>query len=242
VYREYIKSHINHFLRLFGVRMVSARWGPRGFASAFRNLRDEGFDFKTIWDVGASDASWTQECREVFPSSDYYLFEPLQAHSSQLRSLSESDPRIHFFPCALGDAQGSAILNAHEGQSSILPSQEWKGQEERITLSTADEVIKQTGIVPDCVKIDVQGYELSLLRGFEANLRSCKFLLIEVSWIPLYENAPLADAIISFLAANGFHVVDICTYAQRPKDLRLTQSDVLFANTTTGLSSNTGWS
>ncbi|WP_146676068.1 FkbM family methyltransferase [Pirellula sp. SH-Sr6A] len=222
--------------------MVSSRWGPRGFATAFESIRDQGFDLKNIWDVGASDASWTKECREVFPMSDYFLFEPLKAHRNQLTAIGATDSKIHFFPCALGDTNGSAILNAHKGQSSILTSQEWKGHEEVISIMTADDVIKQTGIVPDCVKIDVQGYELSLLRGFASNLRSCKFLLVEVSWIPLYENAPLADTIISFLAANNFHIVDICTYAQRPKDFRLTQSDVLFANSETGLLSNTGWS
>lgn len=239
--RGLLKHAVNFPLSLLNARAVAQGWGPRGFVESFQELKERGFGNETIWDIGASDGCWTRQSQTVYTDSRYYLFEPLRSHKNQLESFSSVDPKIEFYPLGVANVNGQLTLNSHKGQSSILPSVEWCGDEETIEVRTADSIIEMTGVFPDCVKVDIQGYELAFLEGFVNNLQHCKFLLIEVSWIPLYSGAPFAAEIISHLATRGFHVYDVCTYAQRPLDNRLTQSDLLFANVNTGLFSRSGW-
>jgi hypothetical protein len=47
-------------------------------------LADNGFEFGTVLDVGASDGRWSAECMEFFPEATYVLFEPQPVHSESL--------------------------------------------------------------------------------------------------------------------------------------------------------------
>jgi hypothetical protein len=57
---------------------------------------------------------------------------------------------------------------------------------------------------PDLIKLDVQGYELEVLRGGEACLRHARAVLCEVSFKVFYSGQPLFHEIVAFLAARGF--------------------------------------
>ncbi len=59
------------------------------------------------------------------------------------------------------------------------------------------------------LKIDVQGYELQVLRGAKRTLRQTQALLIEVNYAQHYEGAVGFDEIHAFLANAGFHLYGI---------------------------------
>ena len=46
---------------------------------------------------------------------------------------------------------------------------------------------------------------------------------------------------IAFAGRAGFRIYDICTYAGRPSDGELTQSDILFAREGSPLFANEAW-
>ena len=52
--------------------------------------------------------------------------------------------------------------------------------------------------------LDVQGAELLVLQGAQANLDYCEFLELEVSNFFHYESQPLFEELTTFLAKNGF--------------------------------------
>lgn len=54
------------------------------------------------------------------------------------------------------------------------------------------------------MKIDVQGFELSALRGAAATLKRTKAICIEVNFVSHYEGAVEFDELHSFLTREGF--------------------------------------
>lgn len=56
----------------------------------------------------------------------------------------------------------------------------------------------------DCLKIDVQGAELDVLKGAVRTLRETAVVEVEVEFVPLYENQPLFAEIDMFMRKNGF--------------------------------------
>jgi FkbM family methyltransferase len=56
------------------------------------------------------------------------------------------------------------------------------------------------------LKIDTQGFELNILKGSSKLLPRCSALLLEVAFLPLYEEAPLAGVILPYLSSLGFEL------------------------------------
>ena len=57
------------------------------------------------------------------------------------------------------------------------------------------------------MKIDVQGYELEVLKGSEKLLENFDYLYIECSFIELYKGQPLYTEIIKWLKSKNFSYV-----------------------------------
>ena len=58
---------------------------------------------------------------------------------------------------------------------------------------------------PIFLKIDVQGYELEVLKG--ASLNEIKYIYLEASYIQLYKKQPLIDDIIRYLSSKNFKLI-----------------------------------
>ena len=61
----------------------------------------------------------------------------------------------------------------------------------------------------DTMHIDVQGYELEVLKGAVASLASIDEITVEVNRAELYEGCPMAEEIIMFLEDQGFALITI---------------------------------
>lgn len=59
----------------------------------------------------------------------------------------------------------------------------------------------------DMLVLDVQGYELEVLKGAQETLKNVKIIFCEVSIIELYKNCPLLEDIQKFL--SGFKLINI---------------------------------
>src|SRR2546422_465251 len=78
------------------------------------------------------------------------------------------------------------------------------------------------------LKLDVQGYELEVLRGAERTLTATDVVLMEVSLLQYNAGAPLFAEVTAFMKAIGFVVYDICGQLRRAADEALFQADLLF--------------
>lgn len=80
---------------------------------------------------------------------------------------------------------------------------------------------------PDFVKLDVQGYEIEVLKGADRILQSAEFVLLEVSIWQYNAGSPLLGTVVDWMSARGFRVYDLFEFSRRPDDV-LVQMDLLF--------------
>jgi hypothetical protein len=83
--------------------------------------------------------------------------------------------------------------------------------------------------VPDLVKLDVQGFELEVLRGAPSLFGGTELFVVETSLFAFLPGLPLLGEAIEFMAARGYEVYDLAGRIFRPVDGALAQLDVAFA-------------
>lgn len=228
--RDVIRGAINAALRPAGLRVVSAVWGPSGFAVALTKLKARGWSPRQVIDVGAWQGTWTAECMKVFPNARYLLIDPLPANRAPLAAFCAAHPNATAWCGALGATAGTLSLYEHADQSSAFRASkpEWRGEPIEVEMRTLDSFMASgESEMPQLIKADVQGYELEVLRGASRALAAADAVLLEVSFRELYEGQPLAHDVIGHLGERSFAVADICSYSQAA-DGTLVQSDILF--------------
>lgn len=111
-----------------------------------------------------------------------------------------------------------------------------------LPMTTLDRLTNDRNITHvDLFNLDVHGAEMLVLQGSEATLVSTEFVLIELSFQELYDQAPLAISVINFMDKLGFQLYDLCSMMRRPKDKALAQIDALFVTRRSSFASSPGW-
>ncbi len=84
----------------------------------------------------------------------------------------------------------------------------------------------QVGI-PDMMKLDVQGFELEVLKGARQALGITEVIFMEVSLLKLMgPRLPILHDIVAFMHAAGYVVFDIVGFYRRRRDHA--QTDMVF--------------
>ena len=173
-----------------------------------------------LYDVGANRGSWAQVFAAFFPELRHaVMFEPGTHWQADLQALRLNDATITIAPVALGRAPGTAMLAGGGASASLLPAgtmqeQFFPGSLDETRQPVAVETLNgwvsaHAAPTPDLVKIDVQGAELDVLTGAEQTLQSCRWLVIELSAVSLYEGQPRAGAVLDWLEQRGWRMAGI---------------------------------
>ena len=192
------------------------------------NLKEKhSFKPKVIFDIGAYKGNWTKMCLKIFPSSNYYLFEPQDKMLPILNRTSKDNITIE--NSLLGKEDGKKVdFYQFKTSSSVLKFGNNIPSTKKVTRSL-DNYIKINKIKSiDILKIDVQGYELQVLKGAISSLKSIEIIIVEVSFLEIYQNCPLANKLIQFLDNFNFQIFDIVDFKYRPLDGNLFQVDMFF--------------
>lgn len=192
-------------------------------------------------DVGASGGDVTGAIDGHYGVRRALLVEPQPFRCEQLRRRFP-DPRFSVHQCALSDQPGTCSMDVlkWDQSSSLLPVRRDMEavnsafdlnirESIECTVTTLDALLDEhwySGTI-DLLKIDVQGAELLTLRGGEHTLKQTRFLLTEVSFIPLYEGSCVFDQLHAFLRCRGFSLLAL-QEVFRSKDDELLQCDALF--------------
>lgn len=247
ILRRRLRSVVDHWLRPFDLKMVNRARSPRGCFDALARIRRAGLRLELIIDVGASDGKWTAQCMKVCPDARYRLIEARAVHGPALAALKARCPNVAYDICTVGAGAKSVALYEHGNQTSVLSSEYCVSSDTTVStveMRTIDFLLSSQEIRgPALLKLDVQGYELEVLRGCERLLADSQLqlLLTEVSLRRIYESSPLAHEVIQFAARHGFRIFDICSYCPRPHDRELAQCDLLFARHDSKLFAHEGW-
>ena len=173
---------------------------------------------KTIIDIGSNKGQFIMLIEQLFPHKTIYSFEPLAEPLEIQKRFFNYKKNIFFYNFALGSNTSTKeffITERMDGSSFFKINTEntnnihYKIQNQRnIQIRTLDEImIDQEIIQPILIKIDVQGFELEVLKGAEKILEKTNYLLVEVSEKEMYQHQPIQDEIITFLQDRNFHIL-----------------------------------
>ena len=79
---------------------------------------------------------------------------------------------------------------------------------------------------PSVLKLDVQGFELETLKGGDQILNIIDYIIVEVSFLKIYESQVFAQELVDFLNSRSFEISEKCNLSKI--DGQLFQEDVLF--------------
>jgi FkbM family methyltransferase len=212
---------------------------------ALANLKGQGFHPKTIFDVGAYRGEFALECLKLWPDSQIACFEPLPHLLPVLNSLAARNRRIQVHATLLGAIEAEAVaLHCAETASSVLRERHGRHPTIFCPQTTIDAVVLRDygGKSPDLLKIDVQGYELEVLRGAQNALAGTGVVLAELNLIDLHQDVPLIADVIGWLNERRFVAFDVCGLTRRPLDHALWQADMIFVRAESPLRASKRWS
>ena len=155
-----------------------------------------------VVDVGASGGL----C-EPFASSKNIiaiLFDP-DTRAPLPKEEKQSYGRAITFPVALSEKEQTVSLHLANDQECssclkpnlfvvnryIYPERFHTAKSIDLKAQSLDYCLQEANIVPDFIKIDVQGFEYEILQGAKDSVQAACGLLLEVEFEPLYKNQKL---------------------------------------------------
>lgn len=172
-----------------------------------------------VLDVGANGGQYGLQLRRHGYRGPIISFEPLPDAYGELARVAAADGAWITHQLALGSATGEMMLHvaANSVSSSLLPpgaehvrSDPNSRVESRVEVPVRrlDDVVA-SDLPPErvCLKVDVQGFELSVLLGASGVLDRVSVLQCELGLRPLYEGQTDYIELLAFTRDQGFDLV-----------------------------------
>lgn len=201
----------------------------------FARLAELGFDPACVYDIGASNGTWSSIMAEFFPTAQFEMFEPLVRpdYGDVLSHHLDTHPNLRMHRVALGSANGEAeFWNEPNGFGSSLLVRNVPQQEKvRVPVRRLDDFAHELGLPqPDVIKVDVQGGELRVLEGGRRTFAKARVLHLE-TWLRrgYGGETPLLHELIDALRPMEFLLVDIGDFWRHASE-ELYSVDAFFAH------------
>ncbi len=238
---------------------IPIRWLPRSLKQAVRkelikrfevpsmdwslgNMRRLGFRPARVVDIGAYKGEWTVMTRAIFPEAAFLMLEAQESLRGDLEQVKGRNSAMVNYQIALLGAESREEVCFHQydvaptGASVLAAQAGAPSRTVKRSMETLDEILGRENFRrPDLIKIDVQGYELEVLKGGGEALAGAEAIVMEVSLLELYKGNPLMHEVIAFMHQRGFQCYDIPTLMRRPSDGTLWQVDMIFVKANSSL-------
>lgn len=199
---------------------------------ALERLAILDFQPKLIFDVGAYKGDFARYCCNIWHETKVCCFEALEDKVVQLNSLAKNNSNIQVIPVLMGaeNKEKVALYQAETASSVLTEHIPQDFPVKHYPMKTIDSIIEESfaNHPPDMLKIDVQGYELEVLKGAEKSLNQMQIILAEINLLDIHQNVPLFADVIAWLNNRDWVAYDICGLTRRPLDRALWQADFIF--------------
>jgi len=199
----------------------------------------------TILDCGANAGQYVADLKKAGWAGKVYSFEPLSDAYEKLRARAGASEQWQAFHFALGEkneqstiqiagnSYSSSLLQFSTDFKELRPDASPVGSE-TVTIRRLDDVVKEESLSfdgPVMLKLDVQGFELSVLRGALETLPLVSVLQCELALIPSYEGGATFVEVREFLRERGFVLAHLIDGHVNHETGELREVDGIFLNT-----------
>ncbi len=242
------KAKLIHLAQKLGYDIYRRNAHPWGEAQIWLDLRRllaasraQGGGPLVCYDVGAFRGDTIKQIAGLARFDAIHGFEPFPESFAALERRFANTPGVHLNNLAVSDTRGTTQLHlTRSSQSnSILPpvsetaiANDAHDEIGQITVETTTLDMSAAALDIERIallKLDVQGAELSVLKGATRLLAEGRIdiVLCEVEFIELYEQQPLFWDIAAFATEHGLDFYGV--YAPRPdKYGRMAWADAIF--------------
>ena len=172
-----------------------------------------GFDLQCVFDIGACQGNYVAVVRELLPEARILAFEPLTESYEELQERFTGDEFFAGFNLALSRQEEMLTLHLydhpeHSSTQLIKGMNKARRGSREVKAISGDDFIKERGVDRiDLLKIDVEGTEMDVLRGFEdtfdkRQVRVCQF---EYGYANISSHQLLVD-FYEFFEERGYEV------------------------------------
>ena len=211
------------------------RLGLPSMEGLLAHARSNGFAPGGIADIGANVGDWSRMARSIFPGVPIAMFDGNPLHEPALAAASRDIGNASHTIAVLGpQAKEQVVFYSIGPGSSVLPElTSFAREEQRLPMRTLDEAVGATKLGPALpknllIKLDVQGFELEVLRGGPTVLANAELVVLETSLLPYNEGGAVFADVVSFMNVAGLVAYDFCGQFRRETDATLFQTDVAF--------------
>ncbi|MFY0649829.1 MAG: FkbM family methyltransferase [Methylophilaceae bacterium] len=173
----------------------------------------------TVYDVGANRGQFSLLCKYLYDEVKINSFEPLKKPFNTYKKVFKDFSYVKCYQIALGakQRQQKIYVTKHDDSSSLLKP-----------FLISNYFFGAKALYEFNIKVDVQGYELEVIKGFSNKIGCFNYIFVELSGVELYSGQPLYSHIINHLTKKGFSLISK-TNEIFFKD-KFIQADYLFIN------------
>lgn len=240
--RKVLPSSVKRRIVSWGTKLDREAFVEKAYEIAYapnmelrlRDIAQRGLNVRHVVDIGAFQGDWSKMARRIWPEARITMIEANLEKELPLGTIAQQIG-AHLRMTLLGPEDGrEVVFHVMESGSSVLPENSpLDPRIETRTMQRLDSLFPEGG--PDFVKLDVQGFELEVLKGADKILEGVNAVLMEVALIEINAGAPLMAEAIGFMRERAFEVCDILEIHRRPLDHATNQVDLLFVPRTSPL-------
>jgi len=239
----FLKKVVKFFslFKKFFFLQIFFKYGIAASVEHLRAFNSLNIEVKTYLDIGSNKGQFSILVNGLYPGTTIYAFEPLKKCIKTYANIFSSYDNVSFFQTAIGEEEkeeiihvsirddSSSLLPIGKNQTNIFPGTE-EYNTENVQVKRLNHFIKPEDLLsPVFVKIDVQGYELEVLKGCDDLIEYFDHIYVECSFIKLYEGQALADEVIQYLGNHSFKLSGIYNMFYDKMGIAI-QADFMFSS------------
>ena len=180
-------------------------------------------DIEKIIDIGAHKGEFLENMLKIEKVNSFYAFEPQKNIFKELNEKFNKNEKVSLFNCAMDKeisykklkinkiSMKSSLAEVNENSlylkfiNFLAQSQSSFESEYEVKTTTVDKIFEDINQQKALLKIDVEGFEMNVIKGSQMKLAEISFIMLENQFGNHFKNNSFKD-ITKFLSEQNFMI------------------------------------